>query len=533
MSWVPNWTYGFVPTTAQWNDAFGRKQDNLDYTPLNQAGGTMVGKLSIVASTTQSSGFRLFQGVAPANPYNGDMWLTSTGLFIQVNNVSVGPLVAGNSITNINPVLTGTIDNMVIGGATARAGTFTSLSASAGVTPVTNNGGSLGSTTLQWSGLFLATGATINFANGNVTVTHSNNLLTISKALTVAGAFIANGATALSPANANVALSPTGTGVVTINPAAAGTMDNMAVGANTPGSGAFTTLTASSAVTLSPANYNVIMSPTGSGLVSVYPATVGTIDNMVIGASTPKALTATTLALSIGTIASASTTNLSTVAASEVTITGTTTITSFGTLPAGALRFLTFSAALTLTYNATSMILPGLANIKTAAGDTAVAQSLGSGNWKVISYQIAAALPTVSYMTPWVPYTPTFNGIGTPTGVQARSRRVGANLEVEVAFTTGTATATTFDMTMGFNGVNGVIVCDTYWNTFRPVVGIGVSQVAGTQSTYVLALGGSNLVNLSYASAGRDSVTPVPGTVIGSSIPVELRFSVPIDGWNA
>ncbi|MGJ2408980.1 hypothetical protein ACR8FJ_22755, partial [Salmonella enterica subsp. enterica serovar Paratyphi A] len=83
-------------------------------------------------------------------------------------------------------------------------------------------------------------------------------------------------------------------------------------------------------------------------------------------------------------------------------------------------------------------------------------------------------------MTPWVAYTPTFNGIGTATGVKCRSRRVGSNLEVEAAFTTGTATATTFDMTLGFNGVNGVGVCDTFWNTFRPVVGIGVSQVAGT-----------------------------------------------------
>ena len=30
MSWNPNWSYGFVPTTAQWNNAFGNKQDNLD-----------------------------------------------------------------------------------------------------------------------------------------------------------------------------------------------------------------------------------------------------------------------------------------------------------------------------------------------------------------------------------------------------------------------------------------------------------------------------------------------------------------------
>lgn len=334
MSWVPNWTYGYVPTTAQWNDAFGRKQDNLGYTPLNQAGGTMVGKLNIVASTAESSGFRLFQGVAPSDPEDGDMWVEATGLFIHVNNVSVGPLVAGNSITNLDPVLTGTIDNMIIGGTTSRAGTFTTLKASSGVTPVANDGGALGSTTLQWSDLFLANGGVLNFNNGNVTVTHSSNLLTISKGLTV------NGAAAFSPANANVVISPTGTGLVTINP-----------------------------------------------------ATVGGMDNMVIGASTPKALTATTLALSTGTIASAATTDLSTIAGSTISVTGNATITSFGTMPAGSLKFLRFTGTPTLTYNATSMILPGAANIVVIAGDTAVLQSLGSGNWLVLSYQIATVPP--------------------------------------------------------------------------------------------------------------------------------------------
>ena len=78
-----------------------------------------------------------------------------------------------------------------------------------------------------------------------------------------------------------------------------------------------------------------------------------------------------------GTIASATTTDLSTVNDGDITVTGTTTITGLGTLTAGIKKVLTFSGALTLTHNATSLILPGAANITTAAGDVAIMRSLG------------------------------------------------------------------------------------------------------------------------------------------------------------
>jgi hypothetical protein len=89
-------------------------------------------------------------------------------------------------------------------------------------------------------------------------------------------------------------------------------------------------------------------------------------------------------------LASATTTDLGTVGA-NVRITGTTTITGFGTAASGITRKLRFAAALTLTYNATSLILPGAANITTAAGDTAEAISLGSGNWVLVDFTRAAA----------------------------------------------------------------------------------------------------------------------------------------------
>ncbi|HEX3674043.1 MAG TPA: DUF2793 domain-containing protein, partial [Rhizomicrobium sp.] len=93
----------------------------------------------------------------------------------------------------------------------------------------------------------------------------------------------ASGAATLSPASANVTLSPTGAGTVTIAPATAGAINNVAVGAVTPSSGAFTTLGASAAVTLSPANAAVTLSPTGAGTVTIAPATVGAINNVAIG----------------------------------------------------------------------------------------------------------------------------------------------------------------------------------------------------------------------------------------------------------
>lgn len=89
-------------------------------------------------------------------------------------------------------------------------------------------------------------------------------------------------------------------------------------------------------------------------------------------------------------IASAATVNIGAAAANYLNVTGTTTITAFDTIQAGTRRVLEFAGALTLTHNATSLILPTGASITTAAGDTAVFVSEGSGNWRCISYQKAS-----------------------------------------------------------------------------------------------------------------------------------------------
>ena len=93
-----------------------------------------------------------------------------------------------------------------------------------------------------------------------------------------------------------------------------------------------------------------------------------------------------------GDLASASTTDIGAANGVVMDITGTNTITSFGNVTAGATRLVRFTGATTITYNATSMILPGARNLTTAAGDRATFVSLGSGNWLCHSYMKAAGI---------------------------------------------------------------------------------------------------------------------------------------------
>jgi hypothetical protein len=85
-------------------------------------------------------------------------------------------------------------------------------------------------------------------------------------------------------------------------------------------------------------------------------------------------------------IASASIVAVGAAAANNIFISGNTGITGFDTIAAGAERTVIFTSNPLLTYNAISFILPTSASITAAAGDSARFVSLGSGNWRCISY---------------------------------------------------------------------------------------------------------------------------------------------------
>lgn len=88
-------------------------------------------------------------------------------------------------------------------------------------------------------------------------------------------------------------------------------------------------------------------------------------------------------------LASATTTDIGSVTSQNVRITGTNAIASLGMAAAGTFRRVRFTASLRLIRDASSLILPGAADIVTVAGDVAEFISEGSGNWRCVDYQYA------------------------------------------------------------------------------------------------------------------------------------------------
>lgn len=103
-------------------------------------------------------------------------------------------------------------------------------------------------------------------------------------------------------------------------------------------------------------------------------------------------------------------------------ITGTTTITSITTIGVGTIIKLHFDGILTLTHHATDLVLPGAANIITAAGDEAEFVEYAAGDWRCTNYQRAAG-PGVYLNTPT-----SVSGTSVQyTGIPAGAKRVTIN----------------------------------------------------------------------------------------------------------
>lgn len=90
------------------------------------------------------------------------------------------------------------------------------------------------------------------------------------------------------------------------------TLNNVIIGANTAQAGTFTTPVATSTVNLIPYNSSVTISPTGTGTVTINPAVAGNIDNVNIGASNAKTARFTSLDVTVNAQSSFDVVNLAT-----------------------------------------------------------------------------------------------------------------------------------------------------------------------------------------------------------------------------
>jgi hypothetical protein len=167
---------------------------------------------------------------------------TVSGISLSGTVTSTGNLTLGGTLDlSTPPAIGGTTANTITGttitASTKFVGSYLDASGSGGGALRTNGGTSV----LQWGG-----GGGVN--------------------LTLDGAFNMN------PANATIQISPTGTGTLTVNPATAGTMNNMAIGGSTPAAGAFTTLSATSTVSAngSVGSSGQVLTSAGAGSPAVW-----------------------------------------------------------------------------------------------------------------------------------------------------------------------------------------------------------------------------------------------------------------------
>jgi hypothetical protein len=154
-------------------------------------------------------------------------------------NTTTGTLVVTGGIGLSGALFAGSINNTPIGSSTANTGAFTTLTANStvditGTTEATNNSGDTGVLRVE-GGASIAkrvySGGGFVGPIGNV-ATSTGQFSTLSATSTVG----------FSPANANITLSPSGTGTVTVSPAGGGSINNMSVGATTASTGNFSSL---------------------------------------------------------------------------------------------------------------------------------------------------------------------------------------------------------------------------------------------------------------------------------------------------
>jgi hypothetical protein len=135
---------------------------------LALAGGTMTGELFTAPSTSVTAGLNLGgSGVAPTSPANGDVWITTSGMYARINGVTVGPFSAGGGG---GVALPQTVSGTVTSGGIPYFNSTTQMSTSAllaaNALVVGGGAGTAPSTVTTGTGVITALGFGVNTASG-------------------------------------------------------------------------------------------------------------------------------------------------------------------------------------------------------------------------------------------------------------------------------------------------------------------------------------------------------------------------------
>jgi hypothetical protein len=348
------------------------------------ASGLSIGGNAATATTAASAtaAINITGGAAGSLPYQS---ASSTTTFLaagtngQVLTLASGvPSWANAAATGVTSVSgTGTVSGITLSGTVTSTGSLTlggTLDLSSppvigGTTPNTITGTTITANTKFVSSYFDASGS----GGGALRTSSGTAVLQWGGGggvnLTLDGAFNMN------PANYNISIAPTGTGTLTINPATLGTINNMTIGATTAASAKVTTIDISSTIALAGSTGSagqVITSNGASAPTWTTPVTYATVTDDTTTAATRYPL-----------FANQTTGNLSTEFVSSTKLqfnpsTGVFTSTSFTGAGTG------------LTGTATSLSIGGNAATATSATSATTATNLAGGTANQIPYQTGA-----------------------------------------------------------------------------------------------------------------------------------------------
>lgn len=287
------------PTAFPGNLEFTANNQTINMSPtgasssitIDPGGNTTIGAGGTLTISSDTAGTISNMSIGASNP--------STGAFTSVTAPTIAATSSGASTSTTSGALVVTgglgvggsiyaaaIEGAAIGGASRGSGAFTTLTSN-GATTFTANTASTNTTT---GTLVVTGGAGISgsiYAGGiqNTPIGSSSRSSGAFTSLTANSTVDITGTTEATDATGDTGILRVEGGASIAKRIYAGGGFQGAIGNVSRSTGAFTTLTANSTVTLSP-GANVTLSPTGSGTVTLSPAGGGSINNMSIGATT-------------------------------------------------------------------------------------------------------------------------------------------------------------------------------------------------------------------------------------------------------
>ena len=177
-------------------------------------------------------------------------------------------------------------------------------------------------------------------------------------------------------------------------------------------------------------------------------------------------------------IASATTCSIGAALSTKLRVTGTTTITSFGTTYRGPI-LLRFSGAVTLTYNATTLLIPGAANYTTVAGDLVLAWPKATTSGTLDGWQISIISGRIPDQ---LIYCHTGNGAGS---TNTRIRRFTTEMTNIGANTYADSAANGASFTINASGIYSIVYGDY---RVAGAANLGISLNSSQLTTSILSI---------------------------------------------